>query len=264
MTANATTTTETIPCRRCGEPTGLTPGPFAPARPLCNRCVDLVRREQETERREAANLARRQAVEAARADLRGALLAAGVPARWADADFSNAPDLPAGLVERLQAWAEAPLDCLLLTGCPGGGKTWASVAILRHALATGSRLAGEIVFASEREYLQWRKGRMGERPSSVLETAGARHPYRAKLLVFDDLAASRLTDWAREEIAALVEHRHAQRLATVWTSNLSLDDLAAAIDGRTASRLAEGRQAIQFPSRDLRISGTLESGGLNA
>ncbi len=257
MRTQAPTTPEIIPCRRCGEPTGISPGPFAPSRPLCNGCVDLVRREQDTERREAANLARRQAVEAARADLRGALLAAGVPERWADADFSNAPDLPAGLAERLTAWASCPFDSLLLTGCPGGGKTWAAVAILRHTVTTGARLAGEIVFASEREYLQWRKGRMSERPASILETAGSRHPYRAKLLVFDDLAASRLTDWAREEIAALVEHRHAQRLATVWTSNLSLDELAAAIDGRTASRIAEGRQAITFPARDLRVAGTL-------
>lgn len=246
---------ESIPCRKCGHPTGISPGRFAPSKPLCGSCITAANAEREAEQRQAANAARLQAIEAARADLRGALLAAGVPERWADADFADATDLPPGLIERLEAWASAPFDSLLLAGCPGGGKTWSAVAMLRHALASGARLPQGVVFASERRFLDWRKGRMTERPSSVLETAGSRHPYRAWLLVFDDLAASRLTDWAREEIAALVEHRHAERLATIWTSNLGLNDLAAVIDGRTASRLAEGT-AFQFPSRDLRVDGS--------
>jgi DNA replication protein DnaC len=248
---------ESIPCRKCGHPTGISPGPFAPAKPLCGECVQVVNSEREAKQRQAANLARRQAVEAARADLRGALMAAGVPERWADADFADAPDLPAGLVERLQAWATCPLDSMMLVGTPGAAKTWSAVAMLRYALAEGVRLPSEVVFACERGFLDWRRGRLSERPASVLETAGSRHPYRARLLLFDDLGASRQTAWSREEISSLVEHRHAERLATIWTSNLGLDELAEAIDGRVASRLAEGA-AITFPSRDLRVSGSLD------
>ena len=68
-------------------------------------------------------------------------------------------------------------------------------------------------------------------------------------------AACRMTDWAKGEIAGLLEARHAADLPTIVTSNLSPRDMAAAIDPRVASRISESRMMLKFPSRDLRTLG---------
>ena len=70
-------------------------------------------------------------------------------------------------------------------------------------------------------------------------------------------AAARQTDWTRGEIATLLEARHAADLPTIITSNLNPDELAQAIDGRLASRVAEYRLMLEFPRIDLRIKGTV-------
>jgi hypothetical protein len=90
-----------------------------------------------------------------------------------------------------------------------------------------------------------------EKPSRFLP---AHHPLRARLLILDDLGSTRLTDWGRGEVANLIEKRHADDLTTVITSNINPRSLAEVIDGRVSSRIAESRQMIGFPDRDLRLN----------
>ena len=80
------------------------------------------------------------------------------------------------------------------------------------------------------------------------------------LLVIDDIGSSRQTDWAANEIAALIERRYAHALPTLVTTNQTLDQIADNIDARTASRLREDRNIHNFPPRDLRFDGSLRNG----
>jgi len=80
-------------------------------------------------------------------------------------------------------------------------------------------------------------------------------PAKIPLLLFDDIGASRLTEWGRGEVAGLLEDRHGAERPTIITSNLSLDDLARFVDARLASRIAESGHVLGFPARDLRIQG---------
>jgi DNA replication protein DnaC len=56
---------------------------------------------------------------------------------------------------------------------------------------------------------------------------------RAALLVLDDFGTQSATEWAREKLFQILNYRYINRLPTVLTTNLALDEL----DGRIRSRL---------------------------
>jgi DNA replication protein DnaC len=208
------------------------------------------------------------------ANIETVLLNCGVPLNWKSAHMDGCSDLPADLVAKAKAWVENPRGFLYLTGATGSGKTYLAASIIRHGLEMGilldesllnnipmatpgrsqdgyllDALCHDCLFISERDYLADLKQGYDE-DRSIGPLAGKAQG--ARFLVLDDLAASRLTDWGRGEMAGLIEGRHASQLATVITSNLTLDELTQAIDARVSSRIAESRQVWTFPARDLR------------
>ena len=58
---------------------------------------------------------------------------------------------------------------------------------------------------------------------------------RAPLLILDDFGTQNATEWAREKLFQLLNHRYINRLPLVITTNLSLEEL----DGRMRSRLSD-------------------------
>jgi len=57
----------------------------------------------------------------------------------------------------------------------------------------------------------------------------------APLLILDDFGTQSGTDWAREKLYQLLNHRYTNRMPTVLTTNLALEE----IDGRMRSRLLD-------------------------
>jgi DNA replication protein DnaC len=79
------------------------------------------------------------------------------------------------------------------------------------------------------------------------------------VLVLDDLGAERPTDWALEQIAYIVESRHAVDALTIVTTNYAPSQLAErlgrddpVIGQRIVSRLLEGATKIELKRADLR------------
>lgn len=62
---------------------------------------------------------------------------------------------------------------------------------------------------------------------------------RARLLVLDDLGAEKASEWTQERIYSVIDHRYANCMPLIVTSNLPPDALAPQIGERAASRLAE-------------------------
>jgi DNA replication protein DnaC/primosomal protein DnaI len=84
--------------------------------------------------------------------------------------------------------------------------------------------------------------------------------YASSLLVLDDLGAERPTDWTRDAIHALVQHRHASDLPTIVTSNYAPSALARRlghddplIGKRIVSRLTENCIKVKLDRPDLRV-----------
>lgn len=64
---------------------------------------------------------------------------------------------------------------------------------------------------------------------------------QAPLLILDDFGTHSATEWAREKLYQIVNHRYINRLPTVVTTNLAMEE----IEGRMRSRLLDAGQVTQ-------------------
>lgn len=209
------------------------------------------RREEEYQRQEAER--RRQAcVSRIQPHLSFYLTTRGVPASLCDARLDECPDLSPQAVEMSCNWAGQPEGFLLLTGPPGAGKSYLAAAILARIVTDGPYVPSACCFIEEARWVD-----------SLRNEYGCIHieqrPYKKEFLVYDDLGASHVNDIRRAEIEKLIRTRHSRRCPTVFTSNLSLQEIADKFGGRVASVLQEGRQVMKFAATDLRLVGSIRT-----
>ena len=189
------------------------------------------------ERMEAERLARIDQIEA---DVPATLAGIGVPPRWRGASFDRCPDIPEKLLGHAKKWADNPIGFMVFTGQAGSGKSWLAVATIIQSLLSGRFRPEQCLYLSERDYLDDLKASFDQGDSGRLLPGD--YITKTPILLFDDLGSTRLTDWGAGEVAGLIESRHAGDLATIITTNLSIDRIAEVVDPRVASRIAEDKQ----------------------
>jgi DNA replication protein DnaC len=139
---------------------------------------------------------------------------------------------------------------LLIQGPVGVGKTGLAWGLVKELITKDTVEANMVVF----------RDLMDELHDALRE--GRRRDKRLRgipVLFLDDLGAERPTDWTRDELATLVEHRWERGLTTGMTSNYSLAELAdrlgrddAMVGRRIVSRLQEGAARIRMEGPDRR------------
>ena len=146
-----------------------------------------------------------------------------------------------GVVEE---WARDPIGWLTLIGGTGTGKTHLSAAAAAARLDAGDVVAFTVV--PELLDVLRRAYGLGEAASDGLFDELCSAP----ILVLDDLGAQVTTEWAAERVYQLIATRYVQRLPTLITTNLELDDL----DPRIASRMADQQtgQVLRIRALDIR------------
>lgn len=167
---------------------------------------------------------------------------------WTFEMFNSASCRPAEVVEEMtrikqscEHYAEKPQGWLLMTGVPGSGKTHLAYAIA----ATSLRVDRPVYAHPVPDMLDvLRSGYDSGGYDVLLERIKG-----VELLVLDDLGAQRGTEWEREVLYQIINHRYAKRLGMVVTMNRPVEDL----DERLASRLSEGSEAAGGWSRWLRL-----------
>ena len=75
------------------------------------------------------------------------------------------------------------------------------------------------------------------------------------MLVIDDVGASQATDFARRMLHSLFDARADLKRRTIWTSNLSPDELTAFLqqDARLVSRIAGACKVVELDGPDFRL-----------
>jgi DNA replication protein DnaC len=142
---------------------------------------------------------------------------------------------------------------LIIHGDVGVGKTGIAWALLRDVIEKDEIPAAGYGFINFRDYLEEMKRAFGT------NTEPDRRAHTRRLLVLDDLGAERPTDFARNELAALVEHRYQNELPTIVTSNYAPSELARRlghddpiVGQRIVSRLVENSVRINARGDDRR------------
>jgi len=149
---------------------------------------------------------------------------------------------------------------LLFVGPCGVGKTHLSVAILKAIVAKHDVSARFVDEAELLRSLQYSYGR----DSRATEEELLRPLRRSDLLIWDDLGTGRPTEWVRETIHTIVNHRYTNQRLTVFSSNWRLPEKAGVetvsreptltdrIGERLYSRILEMCEIIEMKGPDFR------------
>ena len=81
----------------------------------------------------------------------------------------------------------------------------------------------------------------------------------ADLVIWDDIAFSKLTEYEHEQLLQFIDNRMANGLSNIYTSNITnSEELAGYIGNRLSSRIYSNSEVIEFKAGDWRVGGKLE------
>lgn len=157
--------------------------------------------------------------------------------RWAAELATASRDMPSGRL------AGGP--SLLVLGPTGVGKTHQAYGAIRWLAGYGIAVKWLAAPAADL-YAQLR-------PRHGLDSEEEfRRIADAPLLLVDDIAAAKATEWTEEVTYRLVNWRYERLLPTILTSNVPPSDLKAALGDRVASRLVEMCERVVLKGDDRR------------
>lgn len=156
-------------------------------------------------------------------------LESGIPKKFKNArlsDFDNI--LP------VIRFVRNPEGFLFIYGGCGVGKTHLTAAVKYHF--NTCEIGCTLIFTSDL-FIKLRNSfsKGNESESDIITSAAGKN-----LVIFDDVAAQKLSDYAIEAWYNIIDRRYREELPTIFTSNLNLEEISKFMTDRLASRLASG------------------------
>lgn len=207
----------------------------------------------------------RQVQEANRRRLGKLFDGARIPKRFAAVTLDTFPATEATResVERLKLWVSGPEDeddhagwdqwqerrqSLFLYGPFGTGKTGLAVGLLKRFMGESLDVGLFITVPSLLDRIRRTYSDDAEATEHEVLDLVKSVPF----LVLDDLGAERVTDWVAERLFVIINHRHDEDLQTVFTSNLTPEQLGNHIGERTTWRVIEMSEVVSLDGPNLR------------
>lgn len=139
--------------------------------------------------------------------------------------------------ELAKHFADEPEGWVVLQGTNGCGKTHLAAAIGNYQLKRGK----PVLFKFVPDFLDHLRSTFSP-DSKVTYDELFNRVRTSSLLILDDFGEQASTPWAQEKIYQVINHRYNERLPTVITTCLSLDE----IELRISSRLIDGKVGTVF------------------
>jgi DNA replication protein DnaC len=171
---------------------------------------------------------------------------AAVPEQYAPGGFESfEKEVQPRAYAVAKKWLECQEDWLYYSGGVGTGKTHLVTAIVREL----RKQAVPSVIVSVPNMLDLL------RPKQSGETKHFKQILTVKVLALDDIGAQRNSDWVTEQMFKLIDYRSMHKLATIMTSNETLDSLSSSAPGwsRIADRIAEHAVLVAMKEGSYRI-----------
>lgn len=174
----------------------------------------------------------------------------GVKKRYLNCSFENFQtrnEILKNVKDRLESITQEFTDSVFITSSNSGtGKTHLAVALLRKLLWNGFT---SFRFASSPDiFLEIKSCYSDNTPESRIINKYCNY----QLLVIDDIGVERVSEWALQIWYMIIDRRYSEMKPTVYTSNLSIREIAEKLDTRIASRLSSGI-VITIESEDFRL-----------
>ena len=149
---------------------------------------------------------------------------AGIKLKYTDADINNC-----------SSWIKDYVNTsLYLYVAVGIGKTYIAAALLKHDIENGK----SALFITTADLLD--KIRACYDDKNNMRESQVVHSYMdIDNLYLDDIGSEKVTDWAIHRLYTIIDHRYSEDKRTVFTSNLSLDELKTLYGDRFTSRIIE-------------------------
>ena len=157
--------------------------------------------------------------------------------------------------EYLEAWEEnrEAGKGLYFCGGVGTGKTHLAVAVMNELIRKKRTPSLFVTVPELLDNLRETYNKPGRNLDEWMDAV-----QNAEFLVLDDLGSERTTEWVRERIFVIVNHRYREALPTVFTSNIGPKDLAEQLGERTASRIIAMCDWIALEGQDYRETAAKE------
>jgi DNA replication protein DnaC len=189
-----------------------------------------------------------------------------VPPRYENVKWE---DIPEDLQKKFE---EVPktLKGLYLFGGVGTGKTHIAYTMFKCSVVKARMISStknpntyekeELIYKEERPIFWnttelFREIRMDFDRSYEMKKRVEEEIMKSRGLLFiDDIGSEKTSDWVMETFYLIINHRYNHRLPIIFTSNLSISQLANTIGERIASRIVEMCDIIPIKGVDRRLN----------
>lgn len=214
---------------------------------LCGCLQALCAKEQLAELTSLMNLSDQQTFEQARLEVYS-------PQVWPELGRSPREHME-GVIGLCRSYAQQfgryPLKNLFLSGDTGLGKTFLSGCIAREVSAGGHSVVYDTAIRLFSVFEARKFSRdMGEERQARDDT---RRYLQCDLLILDDLGSELTTAFVQSALYELINSRLTAGLATIISSNLTMDDVRARYSPQIYSRLAGEYRTLPFFGEDIRL-----------
>lgn len=138
-------------------------------------------------------------------------------------------------------FAKNPEGWLVFMGETGCGKTHLAAAIVNYRYETGK----PALFVVVPDFLDHLRSAFSP-DSKVSYDTLFESVKSAPLLILDDFGEQTSNPWVKEKLYQLINYRYNNRLPTVITTRLSLDEIMESVDESISSRLMDRKLSVNF------------------